>query len=52
VLCDIIGGCTVLTLYSAEDPKQDIINERKRASFSVQELQYYLNGGKDKVERR
>eukprot|EP00775_Hariotina_reticulata_P005807 gene5808-6047_t len=43
---------TAVVTRHAEDPKQDIINERKRASFGIQELQYYLNGGKEKVERR
>eukprot|EP00882_Tetradesmus_deserticola_P031222 GHRQ01035300.1.p1 GENE.GHRQ01035300.1~~GHRQ01035300.1.p1 ORF type:complete len:287 (+),score=92.20 GHRQ01035300.1:159-1019(+) len=43
---------TALVTKHAEDPKQDIANERKRASFSSQELCYFLNGGKEKVERR
>jgi len=43
---------TALVTKHAEDPKQDIIAERKRASFNTQELLYWLNGGQEKVERR
>lgn len=43
---------TALVTKHAEDPKQDLANERRRASFSSQELCYFLNGGKEKVERR
>jgi hypothetical protein len=43
---------TQLVTKHAEDPKQDIIAERARASFNTKELLYWLNGGKDKVERR
>uniref|UniRef100_A0A383WBN6 Acyl-coenzyme A oxidase n=2 Tax=Tetradesmus obliquus TaxID=3088 RepID=A0A383WBN6_TETOB len=43
---------TALVTKHAEDPVQDLANERKRASFSSQELCYFLNGGKEKVERR
>lgn len=43
---------TALVTQHAEDPKADIIAERKRASFDVNELLYWLNGGRDKVERR
>lgn len=43
---------TALVTKHAEDPKRDIVEERKKASFDSKELCYYLNGGKDKVERR
>jgi hypothetical protein len=43
---------TAVVTKHAEDPKQDLANERRRASFSSQELCYFLNGGKEKVERR
>lgn len=43
---------TALVTKHAEDPKQDLANERKRSSFNSQELCHYLNGGKEKVERR
>jgi hypothetical protein len=41
-----------VVLQHQEDPKQDIAQERARASFPVQELLYQLNGGREKVERR
>lgn len=43
---------TALVTKHGEDPKQDIIAERQRASFDAQQLLYWLNGGKDKVDRR
>lgn len=43
---------TQLVTKHAEDPKQDLIAERARASFSTTELLHWLNGGRDKVERR
>jgi hypothetical protein len=43
---------TALVTKHAEDPKQDILAERRRASFNTQELLHWLNGGKEKVERR
>eukprot|EP00878_Enallax_costatus_P005125 GHUV01005387.1.p1 GENE.GHUV01005387.1~~GHUV01005387.1.p1 ORF type:complete len:651 (+),score=176.60 GHUV01005387.1:188-2140(+) len=46
------AASTALVTKHAEDPKQDIIEERRRATFDSKELCYYLNGGKDKVERR
>ncbi len=41
-----------LILRSAEDPTKDLAAERSRASFNVNELCYWLNGGKERVERR
>ncbi len=43
---------TALVTKHAEDPRRDIAEERKKASFDCNELCYYLNGGKEKVERR
>jgi acyl-CoA oxidase len=43
---------TALVTNHAEDPKQDIVAERRRASFNTNELLYWLNGGREKVERR
>lgn len=43
---------TALVTKHAEDPKQDIVAERRRASFNTSELLYWLNGGREKVERR
>jgi hypothetical protein len=43
---------TAIVTKHAEDPKQDIVAERRRASFNTNELLYWLNGGKEKVERR
>ena len=46
------AGSTAVVLRHAEDPKQDIAAERRKATFHVNDLLWYLNGGKDKVERR
>lgn len=46
------AASTAIVTKHAEDPKRDIIEERKKASFDSKELCYYLNGGKEKVERR
>jgi acyl-CoA oxidase len=43
---------TAIVTKHAEDPKQDIVAERRRASFNTNELLYWLNGGREKVERR
>lgn len=43
---------TAAVLKCSENPKQDIINERKRASFDSNDLLHFLCGGKDKVDRR
>lgn len=43
---------TAIVLRNHEDPKQDIANERRRATFDTNDLLYFLNGGKEKVERR
>jgi hypothetical protein len=43
---------TALVLKFSEDPKEDIANERRKATFPVEELLYHLNGGKEKIERR
>jgi hypothetical protein len=43
---------TALVTKHAESPTQDIISERRRASFPTNELLYWLNGGQEKVERR
>ena len=43
---------TRLVLKFSEDPKDDIANERRKATFPVEELLYHLNGGKEKIERR
>lgn len=39
-------------LKNAEDPQQDIANERRRASFNVEDLLNFMNGGKEQVLRR
>jgi acyl-CoA oxidase len=46
------AGVTAAVLKQAEDPTKDIADERRRATFDVNDLLYYLNGGKDKVARR
>lgn len=43
---------SALVLVNHVEPKDDIIAERKRATFDVNDLLYYLNGSKDKVMRR
>ncbi len=43
---------TALVLRHAEDPKADIAAERRKATFDVNDLLYFINGGKEKVERR
>lgn len=34
------------------DPRDDMVRERKRASFSSDELAAYLNGGSDVLQKR
>ena len=43
---------TKAVLANSSDPTMDIAAERGRATFDVAELLYYLNGGREKVERR
>jgi hypothetical protein len=39
-------------LKASISPKDDIIAERRRATFDALKLCYALNGGKEKIERR
>lgn len=43
---------TALVAVHCNDPREDIVAERRRATFDAAQLKYLLNGGKDKVERR
>ncbi|KAI8467455.1 MAG: acyl-CoA dehydrogenase/oxidase C-terminal [Monoraphidium minutum] len=43
---------TALVAIHGCDPRADIVAERRRASFDIDQLKCLLNGGKDKVERR
>lgn len=41
-------GATVGT----SDPRKDALDERKKATFDSDEMCYYINGGKENVERQ
>ncbi len=43
---------TALILAASVDPREDLRNERARATFDVDELSCALNGGKEQLERR
>ncbi|CAD7698591.1 unnamed protein product [Ostreobium quekettii] len=43
---------TKAVLSNCSDPKADLAAERARATFDVGELLHYLNGGREKVERK
>lgn len=43
---------TKLIMAAHIEPKDDMIAERKRATFDVKELSYALNGGKEVLDRR
>ena len=42
----------MLVLQSHVEPKDDMLQERSRATFSSDELAEYLNGGKQVIEKR
>lgn len=47
----LVSQSSAVILGTHVDPKDDIIAERKRASFNSVELANYLHGGSDKLKR-
>ena len=49
---EIQAGVTAVVQAVAPQPHIDIINERRKATFSVEELSAHLNGGSDQLVKR
>lgn len=47
----LVEQSSAVILATHVEPKDDMIAERKRATFNSQELAEFLNGGSDKFKR-
>lgn len=47
----LVSQSSAVILATHVEPKDDIIAERKRASFNSSELASFLHGGSDKLKR-
>lgn len=49
---ELQAPATAIIVASSNDPRADMADERRRASFAPAQLTHLLNGGRDRVERR